>query len=681
MAGRLEQSLRATIRRLPERARLLLLVAAADGSGSLRLVLRAAQAFGAGPEDLEPAEHAALIDVSGDRLRFRHPLVKAAAYHEAPLARRTAAHRALAGVLVGEEHADRRAWQLSAATLEPDEHTSAVLAAAGERAAGRGSNASAATAYERAAQLTVDRERRARWLAAAAESALGAGQLPRAAAAADRGRRLAADPLLLARLASVRAAVEAEQGDPAPAAHLLIAAAEGIVRIAPAQAASLLATAAGEAWFAGDRGALRRIADLLESLAADVEARLGGVIAAVRGMERVAAGDPATGLPLLRAALPPGDTTLLTDLPRGTGSGDPRLPADSGARPMTAEGPPAADTLPAAPGGERPAAGDARQAAPSGAPPAADGALVVVSGGGSDRVAGTYAVFGALMTGDDDAACELAAARVAACRAHGLVGALPHALQLLTQAQILSGRHAEAAASGAEAWQIARDTGQEGRLRHLHGILARLAAIRGEDDECRRLAHQAEGSARERNGSGWGGCALTLLDLVRARYDAAAERMAGILDGPLGHTVIVTFAIADYVEACARLDQPARAAAAFARYDAWAQASGRPGRRPSPTAAGRCSRRASGPRPTSRPPWLPRPAAPSSRPGPASSTANGCGAPAAGPTPERSFAPPCTASSSWAPSPGPSGPVPNWPRPASTPPSRASRPPVRRSAR
>ncbi|MEV0611963.1 AAA family ATPase [Nonomuraea sp. NPDC050404] len=526
MAGRLEQSLRATIRRLPERTRSLLLVAAADGSGSLHLVLRAAQAFGAGPEDLEPAERAALIDVSGDRVRFRHPLVKAAAYHEAPLTRRTAAHRALAGALDGHEHADRLAWHLSAATLEPDEEISAVLAAAGERAGERGSNASAATAYERAAQLTVDRERRARWLAAAAESALGAGQLPRAGATAERGRRLTADPLLLARLASVRASVEAERDDPAPAAYILIAAAADIVRTAPAYAASLLAAAASKAWFAGDRDALGRTAELLESLAPQTEARLAGIVSAVRGMERVAAGDPATGLPLLRATLHHTQTPL--------DQATPSVPDSGGG------------TLPASAGGE------------------------------IERVAGTYAVFGALMTGDDEAACELAAARVAACRRHGLVGALPHALQLLTQAQILSGRHAEAAASGAEAWQIARDTGQEGRLRHLHGILARLAAIRGEDDECRRLAAQAEGSSRERNGSGWGGCALTLLDLVRARYDAAAERMAAILDGPLGHTVIVTFALADHVEACARLNQVARATAALARFDAWAEAGGRP---------------------------------------------------------------------------------------------------------
>ncbi|MFC7040780.1 LuxR C-terminal-related transcriptional regulator, partial [Nonomuraea rubra] len=436
---------------------------------------------------------------------------------------------------------------------------------------------------------------------------------------------LAANPLLLWRLSGVRAADEAEQEDPAPAAHLLIAAAEGIVRVAPAEAASLLATAAGEAWFAGDRGALRRAAGLLESLAADVGVRLAGVVAAVRGMERVAAGDPATGLPLLRTALPldlhageasvavtdarhpaaiavtdagrpAADLPLLRALPQDPSTRetaatatDVHLPTGEAAVGITDAGLPvreaaiaAADVGSAAGEADGPATGAGLSA--SGVLAAVEGREVpvvggvrpVVSGGGSERVAGTFAVFGALMTGDDDAACELAAARVAACRSRGLVGALPHALQLLTQAQILSGRHTEAAASGAEAWQIARDTGQEGRLRHLHGILARLAAIRGEDDECRRLAHQAEGSARERNGSGWGGCALTLLDLVRARYDTAAERMAGILDGPLGHTVIVTFAIADYVEACARLDEPDRATAAFARFDAWAEASGRP---------------------------------------------------------------------------------------------------------
>ncbi|MEV6158837.1 AAA family ATPase [Nonomuraea sp. NPDC052129] len=567
LAGRLEQSLRAAIRLLPERTQRLLLIAAAEDSGDLDLVLRAAQSFGAaegfgtrmadgvgagaaegfgartaeglgagtavgfgaGLADLEPAERRQLVRVSEDRLRFRHPLVKTAAYREAPLAHRVAAHHALARVLDGDEQADRRAWHLSAAAVGPDEETSAVLAATGDRARQRGSHASAATAYERAAQLTVDRRLRAQWLAAAAEAAIGTGQLARAGAAADRGRRLTGDPAVLARLAAVRAAVDAEHGGPTPAAHTLIEAAAGIAGNAPDDAASLLATAAGEAWFAGDRAALGQITELLAALGPGIDDSLATVAGAVRGMERVAAGDPAAGLPLLRAAIVP----LRAVLPTST--------ATLGT--STAVPPPHA-SLPT---------------------PAAAG-----------RVIGTYAVFSALMTGDDDAACEMAAAQVDTCREQGLIGALPHALQLLSQAQILHGRHAEAAASGAEAWQIAHDTGQAGRLRHLHGILARLAAIEGDDERCVRLAQQAEGAAQERNGSGWGGCALTLLDLVRARHEAVAERMARVLDGPLGHTVIVTFAIADYVEACARLGEPSLATEAFARFDAWAAASGQP---------------------------------------------------------------------------------------------------------
>ncbi|MFG1957714.1 AAA family ATPase [Nonomuraea sp. NPDC049028] len=546
LAGRLEQSLRAAIRLLPERTQRLLLIAAAEDSGDLDLVLRAAQSFeaagfGAGLADLEPAERRQLVRVSEDRLWFRHPLVKTAAYREAPLAHRVAAHHALARVLDGDEQADRRAWHLSAAAVGPDEETSAVLAATGDRARQRGSHASAATAYERAAQLTVDRRLRAQWLAAAAEAAIGTGQLARAGAAADRGRRLTGDPAVLARLAAVRAAVDAEHGGPTPAAHTLIEAAAGIAGNAPDDAATLLATAAGEAWFAGDRAALGQITDLLAALGPGIDDSLATVVGAVRGMERVAAGDPAAGLPLLRAAIVP----LRAALPTSTATlpTSAAIPAPHANLPTSTAVPSPHANLPT------PAAG---------------------------RVIGTYAVFSALMTGDDAAACEMAAAQVDTCREQGLIGALPHALQLLTQAQILHGRHAEAAASGAEAWQIAHDTGQAGRLRHLHGILARLAAIEGDDERCVRLAQQAEGAAQERNGSGWGGCALTLLDLVRARHEAVAERMARVLGGPLGHTVIVTFAIADYVEACARLGEPSLATEAFARFDAWAAASAQP---------------------------------------------------------------------------------------------------------
>ncbi len=504
VTGRLEQSLRAAVRRLPDDTRRLLLIAAAEGTGDLDLVLRAGGLFDSGLEDLAPAEHADLIQLTDGRLAFRHPLIGTAAYHEAPLAQRVAAHRAVARALDAATEPDRRAWQLSAAAVGPDEEVGDALATAGDRARRQGSHASSATAFERAAQLTIDRERRAEWLAAAAEAALGAGQLNRAGAVAERGHRLTEDPALLARLATVRAEVDAEHGRATPAAHTLIDAAGGILHSAPAKATTMLATAASAAWFAGDHAALRRAAELMSEVESKVDRSLATVIGAVHGMDRLVAGEATVGLGLLR----------------GT------IPRDRGAI--------------------------------------------------TDPVVGTYAVFAALMTGDDEAAHALAAARVETCRERGLVGALPHALQLLTQAQILRCRHAEAAAAGAEAWRIAQDTGQEGRLRHLHGVLARLAAIRGEDQECLRRAEAADGAAQERHGSGWGACALMLLDLVRARHEAVVERMTRVLAGPLGHTVIVTFAIADHVEACTRLGRPDLAAAAFPRFEAWAAASGQP---------------------------------------------------------------------------------------------------------
>ncbi|ADD43083.1 ATP-binding protein [Stackebrandtia nassauensis] len=506
--GRLEESLRAAVRSLPQAARQLLVFAATEGTGNLGVVLRAAA--GADVSDLVPAERARLVHVSEHRLEFRHPLVKAAAYREAPLAERIEAHRALAAVLDDEADADRRAWHLSAAALGPDEELGEVLRLAGQRARRRGSHASAVTAYERAAQLTVERERRAGRLTAAAESAVVAGQLRRARAVMERARRLTTDPAAVARLAVIQATVDSELGGVSAPARTLLDAVPAITADAPNQAANMLAQAANSAWFAGDHASLRASAELLTTLEPRLDAALVPIVRTVSGMERLVAGDVKTGLDLLRAAL---------------------APSVASARSVAHE---------------------------------------------EESVAATFAVFAALMSGNTDAACELASAWVTDCRRRGRIGSLPHALQLLTQAQLLSGRHLQAAAAGAEAWRIAEDTGQSGRLRYLGGILAWLSAIRGDDAECVTLAERAEGAVRERNGSGWGECALGLLDLVRGRPAALVERMGRIMDGPLRHTVIVTIAIPDFVEAAVRLGEPRLADGAFARFEAWAVASAQP---------------------------------------------------------------------------------------------------------
>ena len=53
--------------------------------------------------DLESAERAGVIEMSGDRLRFTHPLLASTHYANTPSSKRRALHRRLATVVDGEE--------------------------------------------------------------------------------------------------------------------------------------------------------------------------------------------------------------------------------------------------------------------------------------------------------------------------------------------------------------------------------------------------------------------------------------------------------------------------------------------------------------------------------------------------------------------------------------------------
>jgi hypothetical protein len=156
LTGRLQQAFEGQARRLPGDTQALLLVAAAEGSGDLGVVLDAASMFGAVAADLAPAEQADLVRVAGSAVTFRHPLVRAAVYQGAVLGRRLAVHRALAGALRNPADADRRAWHLAAAATGPDEGVAAELERTAAKARARSGYAAAAAAYERAVQLTTD---------------------------------------------------------------------------------------------------------------------------------------------------------------------------------------------------------------------------------------------------------------------------------------------------------------------------------------------------------------------------------------------------------------------------------------------------------------------------------------------------------------------------------------------
>jgi DNA-binding CsgD family transcriptional regulator len=174
LAGRIEESFCRQLGALPAEARLLLLVAAAEPNGDLPLIWRAAERLGIPVQAAAPALEAGLVEF-GTRLRFRHPLLRSAAYQAASVADRQAVHGALAEATDAQAAPDRRAWHRAKAAAGPDEEVAAELERSAGRAQARGGLAAAAAFLERSVQLTVDPARRAERTLAAAQANLQAG--------------------------------------------------------------------------------------------------------------------------------------------------------------------------------------------------------------------------------------------------------------------------------------------------------------------------------------------------------------------------------------------------------------------------------------------------------------------------------------------------------------------------
>jgi DNA-binding CsgD family transcriptional regulator len=199
-------------RRLPATAQTLLLVAAADDSGRTAAITRAASRLGAGRETLDAAEESGLAHVGDGVLTLRHPLVRSAIYAAATSSRRRQAHRALADALAGTPDEDRRAWHLAASVDGPDEEVVEALDEAAERARRRGGHEAAASAWIRAAELTLDPQARAGRLFAAAGASVAAGR----PADGDRLARTAlvdaVDPLLRSDILLLQGQIEWNTG-------------------------------------------------------------------------------------------------------------------------------------------------------------------------------------------------------------------------------------------------------------------------------------------------------------------------------------------------------------------------------------------------------------------------------------------------------------------------------------
>jgi DNA-binding CsgD family transcriptional regulator len=176
LPGRLEQALAGQVAELPAVTRAVLMIAATDDRDGLGELLDAASILAGNPvtaDALGPAITARLVDVRQTSLQFRHPLVSTALYQAASLAERQGAHAALAQVLTSQP--DRQIWHRAAAAFGPDEELAGALDEAAIRAERRGAVAIAATALERAAELSSNEAHRGTRLLRAAELAFDSG--------------------------------------------------------------------------------------------------------------------------------------------------------------------------------------------------------------------------------------------------------------------------------------------------------------------------------------------------------------------------------------------------------------------------------------------------------------------------------------------------------------------------
>lgn len=230
---------------LDQGARTALLVAAASERRELAPLARASSRLGADAESFERAEAAGLLEIGAGKLAFRHPLLRAVAYHRADPAERRAAHRALAEV---EPDTERRARHLAAAATGPDQVVAAALEQSADDARRRGALAAAATSLSLAARLSPQQsDSTRRWLAAA-QTAHEAGQSAQAMAAAEQVLLDTDDPCLEADAALVKGMVLDVSRRPDEAARLLESHAERVAVIDGTRALHLLCEASG-CWF------------------------------------------------------------------------------------------------------------------------------------------------------------------------------------------------------------------------------------------------------------------------------------------------------------------------------------------------------------------------------------------------------------------------------------------------
>ena len=290
------------------------LLCAAGPDGAPAALARALRQDGVDPAaTLDEAEERGVLVRHGGGLRFRHPLLRAAAWRLATPAQRRAAHLELADALPGEAARAARTWHLAEAADGPDDALAGELLAVAEEDRTRRGFAAASAALERAALLTTDPGRAAELLAMAVGDAFLAGDIDRTRALAARVLDGPAGPAARAQVLSTLGVLEQYAGSVPRAAELLAAAAD--LTVGP-QRVWTLTELAMTRFRLNDLTGVGECADRLAEAADPGDPGQRALASFARGVTLMVGGDPAAARPLLADVLELLQSPPLRDDPR-----------------------------------------------------------------------------------------------------------------------------------------------------------------------------------------------------------------------------------------------------------------------------------------------------------------------------------------------------------------------------
>jgi DNA-binding CsgD family transcriptional regulator/tetratricopeptide (TPR) repeat protein len=301
LSSRIEESFRRQLQELPVPTRRLLQLAAADPSGDPSLVRRAAGRLGIPDRSDAPAAAAGLVEF-GQRVQFRHPLVRSAAYRSASIQDRHDFHGALAEVTDPQVDPDRRAWHRAQATAGPDEEVAIELERSADRAQARGGLAATAAFLGRSVALTVDPSRRVERTLAAAQASLQAGSFDTVLELLAMAEGGPLTELQSARVDLLRGQVVFACGLGSDAPPLLLKAARRLEPLDPGLARETYLSAWMAALFAGrlaGAGDLLEVSRAAEALSPLQPAQGAGALV-LQGLAQLVTDGPAAAAPTLR---------------------------------------------------------------------------------------------------------------------------------------------------------------------------------------------------------------------------------------------------------------------------------------------------------------------------------------------------------------------------------------------